>query len=142
MTEDGRRNQGMSTSAGIVHYRLKDGTEATAEVEPNTTWTVPEDCAAVTGWEWPDAGGGGFGGGGGPYGPEQGPDVKPGRTWSGTVGGSAREPCEDHDGGMRACCSTRQLGPHAGGCPKSPAFQEAMLDHERMYRHETEVRGD
>jgi hypothetical protein len=142
MNDGGEGNRGMSTSPGVIHYRLKDGTEVTAEVEPNTTWIVPEDCVAVTGQEWPHAEGGGFGGGGGPYGLAQGPDVKPGRTWSGTVGGSAREPCEDHDEGMRACCGTRQLGPHAGDCPKSAAFQGAMLDHERMYSHETEVRGD
>jgi hypothetical protein len=54
--------------------------------------------------------------------------------------GDLREPCEDHDGGMRACCGTRQLGPHAENCPKPPLFQQAMLDHERMYSHETEVR--
>lgn len=51
-----------------------------------------------------------------------------------------REPCEDHDSGMRACCGTRQLGPHAENCPKPESFREAMLDHERMYSHETEVR--
>jgi len=54
--------------------------------------------------------------------------------------GAPREPCEDHDGGFRACCGTRQLGPHAESCPKSASFQDAMLDHERMYSHETEAR--
>jgi hypothetical protein len=52
-----------------------------------------------------------------------------------------RELCEDHDG-LRKCCGTRQLGPHSGDCPMSRAMQVAMLDHERMYRHETEVRDD
>jgi len=52
-----------------------------------------------------------------------------------------REPCEEDDG-PRKCCGTRQLGPHTENCPKSPAMQEAMLGHELMYRHETEVRDD
>jgi hypothetical protein len=50
-----------------------------------------------------------------------------------------REPC-DMGHGLRACCSTRQLGPHAGDCPKPDSFQAGMLDHEAMFRHETEVR--
>jgi hypothetical protein len=53
--------------------------------------------------------------------------------------GTLREPCEEDDG-PRKCCGTRQLGPHADTCPKSPSMQDGMLDHERMYWHETEVR--
>jgi hypothetical protein len=60
-------------------------------------------------------------------------------TWLREVLHEVREPCEDHDGGMRACCGTRQLGPHAGTCPKPASFQDGMLDHERTYSHETEV---
>jgi len=54
--------------------------------------------------------------------------------------GEDREPCEDHDGSLRACCGTRQLGPHAEDCRLSATMQAGMLDHERMYSHETEVR--
>jgi hypothetical protein len=127
----------VSTTAGIIHYRRKDGTEASAEIEPNGHWVIPADCAAITRWEWPPGGGGGFAGGGGAYGYAQGPDVEPGRTWAGVVG--AREACEE-DNGSRKCCGTRQLGPHAPDCPKSAPFQDGMADHERMYWHETEVR--
>jgi hypothetical protein len=58
----------------------------------------------------------------------------------GGAGGGGREPCEDHDGSLRACCGTRQLGPHAQDCRLSASMQTAMGDHERMYSHETEVR--
>lgn len=53
--------------------------------------------------------------------------------------GTLREPCEE-DAGLRGCCGTPQLGPHANDCPKPPALREGMLDHERMYWHETEAR--
>lgn len=52
--------------------------------------------------------------------------------------GALREPCEDHKG-LRRCCGTRQLGPHADDCRLSPSMQDAMADHERMFRHESEV---
>ena len=50
-----------------------------------------------------------------------------------------REPC-DHDDGLRKCCGTRQLGPHAEDCRLTPSARDGMLDHERMYWHETEGR--
>jgi len=65
----------------------------------------------------------------------------PDETWLWEVLGEVREPCEDDDGGLRACCGTRQLGPHAGSCPRPPSSQDGMLDHEQMYWHETEIRG-
>jgi hypothetical protein len=51
---------------------------------------------------------------------------------------TAREWCEEDDG-PRECCDTAQLGPHRDDCPASPAKQDAMRDHELMYRHRTEV---
>lgn len=60
-------------------------------------------------------------------------------TWLRDVLSGVREPCEEDDGSPRRCCGTRQLGPHADRCPKSPPVQEAILDHERMYSHESEV---
>jgi hypothetical protein len=59
---------------------------------------------------------------------------------AGLIAGTDREPCEDHDDSLRACCGTRQLGPHAQDCRLSATMQAGMLDHERMYSHETEVR--
>jgi hypothetical protein len=56
--------------------------------------------------------------------------------------GDLREPCEEDDDGPRRCCGSRQLGPHADDCTLSPSMREAMLDHERMYRHENEVSDD
>lgn len=119
----------MSASAGIIRYQRKDGTEGTAEIEPNTRWQVPADCVAVTGWDWPPAGGG-FGGGGGPYGYAQGPDVEQGRTWSGTVGGGGgtREPCEEEeDDGQRECCGTSRLAYHAEDCRLSRTMRDEAV---------------
>ena len=48
-----------------------------------------------------------------------------------------RERCEE-DNGPRSCCQTAQLSPHREDCRLSPSVQDAMLDHERMYSHETE----
>ncbi len=59
--------------------------------------------------------------------------------WLRDVLSEVREPCEDHDPGMRACCGTRQLGPHAETRPKPASIRDGMLDHERMYVHECEV---
>jgi hypothetical protein len=59
-------------------------------------------------------------------------------TWLREVLGGVREPCEDDDGGMRACCGTRQLGPHAENCPRPPSFRDALADHEQMYSHRME----
>jgi hypothetical protein len=47
----------------VVHYRRKDGTEATAPFETvgdryRYSWTAPEDCVAVTGVEETGGGGG------------------------------------------------------------------------------------
>ena len=53
---------------------------------------------------------------------------------------SLREWCEEDDG-LRTCCGTAQLGPHREDCTLTPAAQDAMLGHERMYWHETEA-GD
>jgi hypothetical protein len=60
-------------------------------------------------------------------------------TWLREVLSGVREPCEEDDGGMRGCCGSRQLGPHAETCPKPPSLQDGMLDHERMFVHECEV---
>ncbi len=60
-------------------------------------------------------------------------------AWLREVLSEVREPCDCDDGGMRGCCGTRQLGPHAENCLKPPSFQDGMLDHERMYVHECEV---
>jgi hypothetical protein len=58
----------------IVHYRRKDGTEATGRLEPSDrgglSWFAPEDCEAITGIESI--------GGGGEYAPE--PYFQPERT--------------------------------------------------------------
>lgn len=62
-------------------------------------------------------------------------------TWLREVLSAVREPCECDDGGMRACCGTRQLGPHAETCLKPPSFRDGMLDHERMFVHECEIRA-
>jgi hypothetical protein len=44
----------------VVHYRRTDGTEAAETMTADgcrTTWTAPEDCAAVTGIEITGGGG-------------------------------------------------------------------------------------
>jgi len=45
-----------------VHYRRKDGTEATGQMHPDghggLVWHAPEDCAAITEVEYPPARGG------------------------------------------------------------------------------------
>jgi hypothetical protein len=46
--------------------------------------------------------------------------------------------CEEDDG-LRECCGTRQLAPHAAGCPMTPSMREAIDIHELMYWHETEA---
>jgi hypothetical protein len=42
------------SGAHTVHYRRTDGTEASALVE-GSSWTVPEDCAEITGFTVPGA---------------------------------------------------------------------------------------
>lgn len=46
--------------------------------------------------------------------------------------------CEKDDG-LRKCCGTPQLTPHAAACPTTPAMREAIDIHELLYRHETEA---
>ena len=62
-------------------------------------------------------------------------------TWLREMLSEVREPCEEDNGRLRKCCGTAQLGPHHPACPLSGSMRDAMLDHERMYSHETEVQA-
>ena len=51
-----------------------------------------------------------------------------------------REPCDYDYDGLRRCCGTLHLAAHEDDCPVTPGLRDAMIEHERTFRHANEAR--